>query len=312
MIIRIFLLRKFKTILGLGFFSLFLLFGSLHAQEQKDQEFSFIVTADMREFAGPEYQNPKYFLGVCEAIRERGKGAFMISPGDIDPPWYVRTTISKVLGKDYLWYPVVGNHEVETEKDMAYLRKYITGLPYIVNRGPKGCSETMYSFNYGNAHFVVINEYCDGRSDIGTDGDIVDATYSWLVKDLNKNKKKYIFVFGHEPGFPFPDMDSGRLRHKTNSLNKYSGNRDRFWKLMRERGVVAYICGHTHATSIKKIRGVVQLDAGHSRGYGDTGAPSTFVKILVKKTDCRYEIYRNEGKDGSYILRSSGSFFLLK
>ncbi len=305
---RIFLLKKFKKISWLGFLPLFLVSGILPAQGQKNQGFSFIVTADMREYAGPEYQSPKYFLGVCEAIHERGEGAFMVSPGDIDPPWYVRATISKVLGKDYLWYPVVGNHEAETKEDMAYIRKYITGLPYIVNRGPKGCKETMYSFNYGNAHFVVINEYYNGHSDVGTDGDIVDATYNWLVKDLDKNTKKYIFVFGHEPGFSLPDMDSGRVRHKTNSLNKYSGHRDRFWKLMKERGVIAYVCGHMHNTSVKKIKGVVQLDAGHSRGSGDTGAPSTFVKIIVKKADCRYEIYRNEGKGGSYILKCSGSF----
>ena len=309
---RISLFKKFRNILWLEFFFIFIGFAFLHGQEEKTQEFSFIVAADMREFASPEYQTSKYFLGVCEAILEKGKGAFMVSPGDIDPPWYVRNTISKVLGKNYLWYPVIGNHEVETEKDMIYLRNYIPGLPHIVNMGPKGCSQTMYSFDYGSAHFVVINEYYDGRSDIGTDGDIVEATYNWLINDLNENKKKYIFVFGHEPGFPLPDMKTGRLRHKNSSLNKYPMHRDKFWELMKKKGVVAYICGHTHSTSIKKIKGVVQLDAGHSRGSGDTGTPSTFVKILVKKEDCRYEIYRNEGENGAYILESSGSFFRFK
>ena len=86
---------------------------------QKDVVFSFIVTSDMREFAGPEYQTSDYFLGTCEAILKVGKGAFMVSPGDIDPPQHVYATISKVLGKDYPWYPVVGNHEAETPEEIG-------------------------------------------------------------------------------------------------------------------------------------------------------------------------------------------------
>jgi hypothetical protein len=80
-------------------------------------------------------------------------GAFMISPGDIDPPGDSRWTIDQVLGTDYMWYPVVGNHEEETSSDMDYLRDYNydangTGVePDIVNTGPSGCPETTYSFD---------------------------------------------------------------------------------------------------------------------------------------------------------------------
>ena len=294
-------------------FILILIFGigfQICAQ-QKIDEFSFIVTADMREFAGPEYQTSGYFLGTCEAILDAGKGAFMISPGDIDPPWVVRETLSKVFGKDYIWYPVVGNHDSETRKDMAYLREYNAGgnkLPFIVNIGPKGSEETMYSFDYGNVHFAVLNQYYDGNSDIGTDGDIVDSTYLWLVHDLNNTKKKYIFIAGHEPAYPLPDMDNKRLRHYGDSLDKYSKNRDRFWKLLKEKGVVAYFCGHTHNVSIKKIDGVYQIDAGHCRGIADKGAQSSFVKINVKNDECQYEIYRMDIEKRVYTLRYFGVF----
>jgi hypothetical protein len=47
-------------------------------------------------------------------------------------------------------------------------------LPSIVNAGPPGCEETTYSFDYGDAHFVVLNEYYNGTSDRGTDGDAAD------------------------------------------------------------------------------------------------------------------------------------------
>jgi hypothetical protein len=264
----------------------------------------------MREYAGLQYQDSTYFLGTCEAIRDAGKGAFMISPGDIDPPGRAHQAITEVLGEDYLWYPVVGNHEAETEEDMAYLREYNKGgdeLPCIVNKGPEGCTETMYSFDYAETHFVILNEYFDGTSDVGTDGNIVDATYDWLVKDLDVHRKKYTFVFGHEPAFPTPDMDSGRVRHRDDSLNKYLQNRDRFWELLRDRSAVAYVCGHSHNASITTIDGVAQIDAGHCKGLGDTGAPSTFVKISVQDKGCYYEFYRDDGQGGSYKLRYSGS-----
>lgn len=289
-------------------FILVLLFIYGIAFPQHSEEFSFAITCDMREFSAPEYQSSEYFLGVCEAISEVGKGEFMISPGDIDPPWYVLETIAKVLGEDYIWYPVIGNHESETSEDMAYLRGYNAlgiRLPFIVNKGPDRCKETMYSFDYGNAHFAVINNYFDGKSDTGTDGDIVDETYQWLYSDLSNTQKKYIFVFGHEPAYPLPDMDSGRLRHKDDSLNKYPENRDRFWKLLKDKGVIAYICGHTHNTSIEKIDGVYQIDAGHSRGVGDRGSPSTFIKINIKEDFSECEIYRLDFDRGEYFLRYS-------
>ena len=45
--------------------------------------------------------------------------------------------------------------------------------------------------------------------------------------------------------------------------------------------MVAYFCGHTHNFSAYNKEGVWQMDAGHSRGAGDTGASSTFLMIHV-------------------------------
>ena len=41
-------------------------------------------------------------------------------------------------------------------------------------------------------HFVVINEYFDGASDTGTDGDVVNALYIWLDADLSINTKPIV------------------------------------------------------------------------------------------------------------------------
>lgn len=268
--------------------------------------FTFDVTADMRNYAEPEYQTPEYFLGVCNAISKVGKGEFMVSPGDIDPPSSVAQTILNVLGEKYFWYPVLGNHEVETEKDMEFLEKYLSvDIPNVVNNGPKNSMKTMYSFEFKNAHFIILNEYYDGVSTNALDGDISDATYKWLKEDLELNKKPYIFVFGHEPLVSMPDYNNGRMRHRGDNLDKYPENSFRFQQLLREYDITAYFCGHTHNFSYSKINGIWQIDAGHARGKGDEGARSTFLQVKVTNANCSVDVYRSEQNWIDYTLVKS-------
>jgi len=242
---------------------------------------SFSATADMRDYTG---DNRLYFRGACERIAYGSPGDFMVSPGDIDPPDLVYSDIQTFIDPNYPWYPVVGNHEAETDSDMTWLRTFnMNGslLPNIVSRGPANGVETNYSFDYGDAHFTVLNEYYDGTSDTATDGDIPTALHDWLVADLTATSKPVKFVIGHEPAFPQPDEESGRLRHQDDSLNVHEANRDQFWQTLVNNAVTAYICGHTHNFSVHQDSGVWQIDVGHARGFGDTGARSTFVMFYV-------------------------------
>lgn len=267
-------------------------------------DFEFAVSADQRQYAGSgTYDSSSYFRGAMEALDQLGAGEFMISPGDIDPVADQRWTIDQVLGTAYIWYPVVGNHELPGDgyennlgDNMAYLRAYDYGT---VNPGPSGCRETTYSFDHENVHFIALNEYCDTAGDSATNGDIRDHLYNWLVADIQATSQEHILVFGHEPAYPLPDMDNDRLRHQYDSLNQYPANRDRFWNLLRDEGVLAYIHGHTHNTSALKIDDVWQVDVGHARGAGDTGAASTYAKVRVGGSVTAVDFYRDE-HDGTY------------
>lgn len=274
--------------------------------------FSFSVTADMRNFAGSgSYDTTQFYRGACEAISAVGPGAFMISPGDIDPPNAVKWTIEQYIDSAYVWYPVVGNHESETPEDMDWLRLYNpdgTALPGIVNPGPINAVETCYSFDYENVHFAVINEYYDGLSDTGTDGDVSDPLYNWLVADLAATSQELIFVIGHEPAYVQRDQDCGSLRHLGDSLDQWNHvtNRDRFWTLLQDYNVVAYLTGHTHTYSAVNLYGVWQIDAGHARGLGDSVSRSTFVMIHVNGPMVTYETYRDDAHGGPYGMADSG------
>ncbi len=282
--------------------------GSLAAAEPP---LVFAVTADMRSFAGQgEYDSRRYFRGACEAISALGGVSFMVSPGDVDPPGGVRWTLDTVLGGSFPWFPAAGNHDAETPADMAWLRalKPPEGGPAATfNPGPAGCRETTYSFDAGPAHFAVLNEYCDGTSDAGADGDVSDAVFDWLDHDLRAISRPHVFVVGHEPAWVKPDAGNRALHHLGESLDKHPAHRDRFWSLLVARGVRAYLTGHTHCFSAAQVDGVWQLDVGHARGAGDTRTRSTFVIVRVSDASVSFEAYREAEAGGAYALVESGS-----
>ena len=304
-----------KTLSYVTLFILMLLLNlSCSFLQYENESFRFTVIADSRAYTGAKYDTPEYFRGILEALKKVGAGKFMITPGDMDPPDQVRWSLDKYLGKNFIWYPVLGNHEEETKSDMGYIRKYNNHgnkLPYIVNKGPKGSEETMYSLDYGNSHFIILNEYYDGILDDGTDGDINDAVYKWLKDDLDKTDKTNIFVFGHEPAFVQPDQYSGRLRHVGNSLDKYRKNRDRFWNLLEDKNVIAYFCGHTHNYSDILINNVWQIDAAHSRGKDDLDSPSTFLTVDVNYDKVTVTVYRDI-HDGTYDYKDIVKTYRIK
>jgi hypothetical protein len=273
----------------------------------------FSATADVQYYCG---DNVNWFRHACERISIGGQGNFMISMGDMIPCNEVYRTIQTYISQDYIWYPVVGNHELEIESgkiestNMIWLRNHnLNGhsLPNIVNTGPPGGIETTYSFEYGDVHFVVLNEYYDGNSDTGAKGDITDSLYNWLIDDLNMNEKPIVLVFGHEPAYPQPDEETGRMRHLHESLDKYPDHRDRFWDTLVNYRVKAYVCGHTHNHSCVNINGVWQIDVGHARGTGDQGSRSTFIMFYIMDSGIIwYYTYRLHLEENRYEITSTG------
>ena len=272
------------------------------------EAFSFVLAADMRQYAGSGvYNTPEYFRGALVAARAQKEVSFIIIPGDLDPAPGVYWTITSTLGITFPYYPVIGNHELpgdgnesEYGANLDWLNSYDYG---VVNPGPPACPHTTYSFDVQNAHFTVLNEYCDSASETATSGDIPDYLYTWLEQDLTSTDKPFIFVVGHEPAYVQPDADNGRLRHLGDSLDLFPVHRDRFWNLLVEQGVIAYLCGHTHNYSAVPVYGVWQIDAGHARGLGDTGARSTFVVVHVESEVVWFEAYRDDANGGAYTLR---------
>lgn len=293
--------------------SLTCLFIVVKAPAYAQTTFDFFVASDMRNYTGSgAYDTTSYFRGAAEKMDTLAASSFLIVSGDLDPVDLagstedISWTIEQYLGVAYVWYPVVGNHELPGDGNESYygenmdvLRAFDYG---VVNPGPAQCDETTFSFDHENSHFIVLNEYCDTGGDTATDGDVPDLLYNWLASDLDATTKVHTFIIGHEPAYPQPDEDNGRNRHVGDSLDKYPTNRNRFWTLLSNYHVNAYFCGHTHNSSKYYYDDVWQIDTGHARGLGDTGAKSTFAMVSINDGQVTYETWRDDQAGGAYSL----------
>jgi predicted phosphodiesterase len=263
----------------------------LSCSTTSDKELSFVISSDQRDHAAEQFRTKEYTLPGYEAIKKVGQGSFMVVLGDIDPPQATRDLMDKVFGKDYPWYVVRGNHDKD-DASMEYLRSLNRGdksYPHLVRKGPAGCEETTYSFDWNEVHFVVLNVFYDGKTDNAKEANVVPGLLAWLEDDLKQNKEQHIFVFGHKPLFSVLDMDNGTQRHNGEVLDMYPDNSLKFQRLLLKYHVVAYVSGHTHCASYASINGLWLLNDGHIYGYEDTYTPELLFARISK------EIERGQG-----------------
>ena len=227
--------------------------------------FRWTASADSRS----DFTEFQYTLSELKRVYGN-EGEFHIACGDLDPLPGTYETLKDVFGPQIKFYPILGNHDLDYIN--WYIDYYNNKLDGNVNPGPLNGEETSYSFDYQNAHFVILNFYFDGESHTGTDGDVVDELYNWLENDLENNTQPFIFLFGHDPAFP-------ENRHVGDSLDQYEENRDRFWQLLVDNKASAFFCGHTHYYYSKEIDGVWQIDLGSARETGD--GKLTYANIEV-------------------------------
>ncbi|MBK9302406.1 MAG: metallophosphoesterase [bacterium] len=257
-------------------------------------DFDFVLAGDMSRYI--VVNGIHGWDQACAAMAAAGPGAFLVSPGDLNqdgtnPASIVYDTVEAEIGPGFPFFPGVGNHELDPINlpTLQWIRGFDKGGPgFAVNPGPSGSEETTFSWDYGHAHFVMLNECFDGASDAGAiNGNWNPALDAWLENDLAATAQPLIFVFGHFPAWPQPDRDSGLLNHANDTaFNAYGGGiyRDALWDILTRHEVTAYGCGHTHTTSVEDLQGVWQLDQGHARGpvNQDFNGLSTFLIVHVR------------------------------
>ena len=156
----------------------------------------------------------------------------------------------------------LGNHELDNSGDLDVVRQRFATYPNWNKRpGPAGSRHTTYSYDLGEMHVAVLNQYYDGRTESArtSDGhwlaDVSDPLFDWLKADLRSSRQRYKLVVGHAPAFP-------GYRHLGDSLDRNPAHRDRFWSLLQTEGVAAYLSAHDHQWQFQEHDGVYEFDAG--------------------------------------------------
>jgi hypothetical protein len=223
--------------------------------------------------------------------------------GDMD---YLTNTVAALADSDVADVPVfhcIANHEVDNQYDLYAVRAAFENYHFNPTSGPAGTEETTYYYEVGDMLVVVINIYWDGDNDgagdwytpgggldeddstfkySSTDGGyITDELYAWLEDVLSTSTKTYKLVVGHEPAYPVN-------RHIGDSLDQDETNRDKFWNLLKTKGVAAYMTAHDHSYHLDEHDGVFEADSGVCGGMlggGGPGQNDNFATIIYAHID---------------------------
>ncbi len=170
----------------------------------------------------------------------------------------------------------LGNHDIYDGRpyDLQYVQSIFSSYPsWNLNDGPSGSASTTYSYDVGDMHVVVLDQYSsttDAVTEVTGTADIRDNLFNWLKDDLRNSNQLYKIVVGHEPAYPdHPTNLEGR--HIGGSLDINLNNRNRYWNLLQTEGVVASIAGHLHYKKAQEYNGVYEIVLGVSASTSRSG-----------------------------------------
>lgn len=176
-------------------------------------------------------------------------------------------------------YAAMGNHDNIGDKGE---KAWQDAFNFPTN-GPDGYAEMVYSFDFKNSHFVVLDSDKSKLHVINSD------ERNWLEQDLSANTKENTFVFFHEPAYPV----SSKVGE---SLDKEPSERNALWQILEKHNVTAVFNGHEHIVSRLKIDNIYQFVFGSTDSFNhDLPAPG--VAEYANQGQGRFGIVSAKGKE---------------
>ena len=239
-------------------------------------EFTFFHFSDSQ--GGIERQYQRFADTVAMAYNMYPDSAFIMHTGDLVDKgnnfkqwnWLYNTASNNVM-KSVLM-PTAGNHEKSDDAIMQY---------NMLSNVPSQNTETgvYYSFDYNNAHFMVLNS-----NDTNADGALSDKQVNWLRQDASASNAQWKIVSIHKAvyssGTHSEDDDIKTLQNQLTSL-------------LPELGIDLVLQGHEHVysrTGVIKDNQVVETT--NAEVYGSSGSYN--AKVKPEGT-----IYATDGSSGA-------------
>ena len=334
----------YRTITILGNDTLVGPISTIKTPRRQGERFKFVVLSDSR--TNWHWPNPydqlngvaAYSLRHALAEAMRHDPDFIIFMGDLIQGYTSDTTYARIQFETWLhsaWtanskvsiYEAVGNHDASSPLVQIDRRNHYDPPPpnsaedlwaeifVLPTNGPESADtmppykENVYSFDWGDAHFVILNcDYLYHRVDGRRSPAALDSVQlAWLRSDLERNRDKRIFVVYHEPIFPM-SLRGGEFEQDM---------ADTLLKLFSDYGVQAVLNGHEHLYARLRIDSTLSNVVKHPFRQiisGRAGAPKYrvnterygenlesfsqlmhYVVIEVSASGVHYQVYDLDG-----------------
>lgn len=138
---------------------------------------------------------------------------------------------AKVLKNIPLW-AVYGNHDA---RRWAFYKLF--DQPFDGESGGLASNSKHYfSFDYGQAHFILLDNH---HFDLSPETAMTD----WLVRDIKQTRQKWVIVLFHHPPYTGGTHDSD---NKKDSRGRMTRTRENLLPVLEKAGVDLVIAGHSH------------------------------------------------------------------
>ena len=236
------------------------------------KEFTFLFGADSQSISVKDYNTFKDVFDY--ALTQVPNPAFLALAGDISENGYKTSEWANFYESlstrltNYPWMPAVGNHELKGDsKYLMFKSKF--NLPA---NGPAGdLNGTVYSFEYGEAFFAVLNTEALPLSTLAPN---LDKQFNWLEAQLKKTTKKWKIVLLHEGAYS-SSHDPALIRSLTAA---------RFDKLQ----IDLVLSGHDHIYLRTTMKGDQKVKPGEGTTYLQGGTVGNKFYKLTKERSDRY------------------------
>lgn len=168
---------------------------SFRTESELDETFTFFSMTDTQASGLTNFTNYKNYVKVLDNATQRyPEGAFILQGGDVIQNNYLAhyDKVYELTQAYSATLPIMltpGNHELGKNS-----LGYVNGLDNLnahyqfPSNGPEGCSGTVYSFDYGNAHFAIL----DSNKTVSYAKQI-----EWLKEDMAATDKTWKIVSIH-------------------------------------------------------------------------------------------------------------------
>jgi len=137
--------------------------------------------------------------------------------------------------KNTIAWSCLGNHEGQYNGPVYY--DIFTFPTNGESGGVQSNTESYYSFDYGNIHFIVLNSFDENRA-------VGSTMYNWAENDIQNTNQKWIVAFWHHPPYSKGSHDSDDNGDSGGSLKEM---RENFLPMLEDNGIDLVLAGHSHA-----------------------------------------------------------------